>query len=68
MCTTPLLELYKDLPHIKKLGYTIGEMAGRILLRVIVDYSIDGTDDESHAHFLTAYERPGSSGTRCRPP
>ena len=36
-----LLELYKDLPYVKKLGYSIGEMAGRILLRVIIDYTND---------------------------
>ena len=28
-----LLGLYKDLPYVKKLGYSVGEMAGRILLR-----------------------------------
>ena len=36
-----LLELYKDLPYVKKLDYSIGEMAGRILLRVIIDYTND---------------------------
>ena len=52
-----LLGLYKDLPYVKKLGYSAGEMAGRILLRVIVDYAGDDTDDESHAHFLTAVRK-----------
>ena len=36
-----LLKLYKDLPYVRKLGYSIGEMAGRILLRVIIDYTND---------------------------
>ena len=36
-----LLEMYKDLPYVRKLGYSIGEMAGRILLRVIIDYTND---------------------------
>ena len=52
-----LLELYKDLPYVKKLGYSVGEMAGRILLRVIVDYTNDDTDDESHTHFLMAVRK-----------
>ena len=39
-----LLELYKDLPYVKKLGYSIGEMEGRILVRVIVDAEC-GIDD-----------------------
>ena len=32
-----LLGLYKDLPYVKKLGYSVGEMDGHILLRVIID-------------------------------
>lgn len=28
-----LLELYRDLPYVKKLGYIVGEMAGRMLPR-----------------------------------
>ena len=32
-----LLGLYKDLPYVRKLGYSMGEMAGRILLRVIIE-------------------------------
>ena len=52
-----LLGLYSGLPYVKKLGYSIGEMAGRILLRVIVDYSGDSSDDESHAKFLTAVRK-----------
>ena len=52
-----LLGRYKDLPYVRKLGYSVGEMAGHILLRVIVDYSKDASDDESHAHFMTAVRR-----------
>ena len=32
-----LLELYKDLPYVRKLGYSIGEIGDRILVRVIID-------------------------------
>ena len=39
-----LLGLYNDLPYVKKLGYADSEMSGRILLRVIIDYT--GDDDE----------------------
>ncbi len=46
-----LLGLYEGLPYVRKLGYNIGEMAGHILLRVIIDYSKDDSDDESHANF-----------------
>lgn len=44
-----LLELYKDFPYVRKLGYSVGEMEGRILIRVIMD---DNDDDESFANFL----------------
>lgn len=46
-----LLELYKDFPYVKKLGYSVGEMEGRILIRVIMDDN-DDNDDESFANFL----------------
>ncbi len=39
-----LLGLYKDLPYVKKLGYSVGEMGERILVRVIID--ADGGYDE----------------------
>ena len=32
-----LLGLYSDLPYVKKLGYSVGEMDGHILLRVIIE-------------------------------
>ena len=54
-----LLGLYEGLPYVRKLGYNIGEMAGHILLRVIIDYSKDDSDDESHANFLTAVRKAG---------
>ena len=52
-----LLGLYEGLPYVRKLGYSVGEMAGRILVRVIIDYSKDDSDDESHAHFLLAIRK-----------
>ena len=52
-----LLGRYSGLPYVKKLGYSIGEMAGRILLRVIIDYGGGGGGDESHAKFLTAVRK-----------
>ena len=47
-----LLELYKDIPCVRKLGYSIGEMAGRILVRIIIDG--DSNADEFHANFVTS--------------
>ena len=41
-----LLGLYKDLPYVKKLGYSVGEMADRILVRVIID------GDKNHDEFF----------------
>ena len=35
--SSALFGLYRDLPYVKKLGYSVGEMAGRILLRVVID-------------------------------
>lgn len=32
-----LLEAYKDLPYIRKLGYSVGEPGGRILVWVVVE-------------------------------
>ena len=36
-----LVGLYRDLPYVKKLGYSVGELGERILLRVIIDYTND---------------------------
>ena len=36
-----LVELYRDLSYVKKLGYSVGELGERILLRVIIDYTND---------------------------
>lgn len=52
---TALLGLYRDLPYVKKLGYSVGEMAGRILLRVIIDG--DRNDDEFFDYSMTAVRR-----------
>ena len=49
-----LLELYKNFPYVRKLGYSIGEMAGRILLRVIIDYN----DDEFFDNSMSRSGRP----------
>ena len=47
-----LLGLYRDLPYVKKLGYSVGELGERILLRVIIEgYS---NDDEFHEHSMAA--------------
>ena len=32
-----LLKLYGNLPYVRKLGYSAGERAGRILLRITID-------------------------------
>ena len=53
-----LLGLYKDLPYVKKVGYSIGEMAGRILVRVITDDG-DCGDDESFANFIMSVRKAG---------
>ena len=47
-----LLGLYSDLPYVKKLGYSVGELGERILLRVIIEgYS---NDDEFHEYSMAA--------------
>ena len=51
-----LLGLYKDLPYVRKLGYNIGERAGQILLRVIIDDSADD-DDESFDNFIMSVRK-----------
>lgn len=50
-----LLGRYRDLPYVKKLGYSVGEMADRILVRVIIDG--DNTDDEFHANSMTSVRK-----------
>ena len=50
-----LLEMYKDLPYVKKLGYSVGEMDGRILIRVIIEG--DRNDDEFFDYSMTAVRR-----------
>ena len=50
-----LLGLYKDLPYVKKLGYSVGEMADRILLRVIIDG--DRNQDEFHDYSMESIRK-----------
>ena len=47
-----LLGLYRDLPYVKKLGYSVGELGERILLRVIIEGYSNG--DEFHEHSMAA--------------
>ena len=47
-----LLGLYKDLPYVKKLGYVVGELGDRILLRVIIEG--DCNADEFHEYSMEA--------------
>ena len=50
-----LVGLYGDLPYVKKLGYGVGELGERILLRVIIDYTgDDGFFDNSMEAVRTA--------------
>ena len=50
-----LLELYKDLPYVTKLGYTVGELGERILVRVIIEG--DKNDDEFYNYSMTAVRK-----------
>ena len=50
-----LLELYKDLPYVKKLGYSVGELGERILIRVLIDGFRDA--DDFHEYFITAVRK-----------
>ncbi len=50
-----LLGLYRDLPYVKKLGYSIGEMAGRILVWVIIDG--DNNADEFHDYSMASVRK-----------
>ena len=50
-----LLGLYKDLPYVTKLGYSVGELGERILVRVIIEG--DRNADEFHEYFMTAVRK-----------
>ena len=52
-----LLGLYKDLPYVTKLGYTVGELGERILVRAIIEG--DRNADEFHEYFITAVGKAG---------
>ena len=47
-----LLGLYKDLPYVTKLGYSVGELGERILVRAIIEG--DKNADEFHEYCMTA--------------
>ena len=47
-----LLGLYRDLPYVKKLGYSVGELGNRILLRVIIEG--DNNADEFYEYSMAA--------------
>ena len=47
-----LLELYKDLPYVTKLGYTVGELGERILVWVIIEG--DKNPDEFYEYSMAA--------------
>ncbi len=47
-----LLGLYKDLPYVTKLGYVVGELGDRILLRVIIGG--DCSADEFYEYSMEA--------------
>ena len=50
-----LLGLYRDLPYVTKLGYTVGELGDRILLRVIIEG--DNNDDEFYEYSMTSVRK-----------
>ena len=54
-----LLGLYKDLPYVTKLGYTVGELGERILVWVIIEV---GNDDEFYEYSMTAVGKAGEFG------
>ena len=47
-----LLGLYRDLPYVTKLGYSVGELGERILVRAIIEG--DKNDDEFYDYSMTA--------------
>ena len=52
-----LLGLYRDLPYVTKLGYSVGELGERILVRAVIEG--DRSDDEFHEYFITAVGKAG---------
>ena len=50
-----LLGLYKDLPYVTKLGYSVGELGERILVRVIIEG--DKNDGEFYDYSMMAAEK-----------
>ena len=50
-----LLGLYKDLPYVTKLGYSVGELGERILVRVIIEG--DKNADEFHEYCMAAVRK-----------
>ena len=50
-----LLGLYKDLPYVTKLGYSVGELGERILVRAVIEG--DRNADEFHEYFMTAVRK-----------
>ena len=50
-----LLGLYKDLPYVKKLGYSVGELGERILVRVLIDGFRDA--DDFHEYSMTSVRK-----------
>ena len=50
-----LLGLYKDLPYVKKLGYVVGELGDRILLRVLIEGNCSA--DEFHEYSMTSVRK-----------
>ena len=50
-----LLGLYKDLPYVKKLGYSVGELGERILIRILIDGFRNA--DDFHEYTMTAVRK-----------
>ena len=50
-----LLGLYKDLPYVTKLGYSVGELGERILVRAIIEG--DKNADEFHEYSMAAVRK-----------
>ena len=50
-----LLGLYRDLPYVTKLGYTVGELGDRILVWVIIEG--DNNADEFHEYSMAAVRK-----------
>ena len=55
-----LLGLYKDLPYVTKLGYTVGELGDRILVWVIIEG--DNDDDEFFDYSMAAVRKAREFG------